>query len=103
MIGGVETAAGVYPWIAALSYNGALGSCSGTLISSNWAITAAHCIGAGGPTSLVLGEHDISSANDAFDTNRQVDFSLVSSFLSQEGGFSVRNSPPRLRRVHSKQ
>jgi hypothetical protein len=71
VIGGVETAAGVYPWIAALSYNGDLGGCSGTLISSNWAITAAHCIFSGGPTSLVLGEHDISTTNDADDTNRK--------------------------------
>ena len=72
MIGGVETAAGVYPWIAALSYGGDLGGCSATLVSSTWAVTAAHCIFSSGPTSLVLGEHDLSSANDADDTNRQV-------------------------------
>jgi len=71
IIGGVETSAGVYPWIAALSYSGDLGGCSGTLVSSKWAITAAHCIGFGGPTSLVLGEHDLSSSNDAEDTNRK--------------------------------
>jgi len=71
VIGGVETVAGVYPWIAALGYNGDIGGCSGTLISSNWAITAAHCIFAGGPDSLVLGEHDLSSTNDADDTNRK--------------------------------
>ena len=72
VIGGVETAAGVYPWIAALSYGGDLGGCSATLVSSTWAVTAAHCIFSSGPTSLVLGEHDLSSANDADDTNRQV-------------------------------
>ena len=58
VIGGVETAAGVYPWIAALSYNGNLGGCSATLVSSNWAVTAAHCVFSnvlGVPTSLVLG------------------------------------------------
>merc|ERR1711990_560328 len=71
VIGGVETAAGVYPWIAALSYDGNLGGCSATLISSKWAVTAAHCIFSGGPTSLVLGEHDLSSTNDADDTNRK--------------------------------
>ena len=79
VIGGVETGAGVYPWIAALGYNGqlALGACSATLISSNWAVTAAHCIFRDpflGPTTLVLGEHDLSNTNDVFDTNRQVDF-----------------------------
>merc|ERR1719507_215155 len=71
VIGGVETAAGVYPWIAALSYGSSLGGCSATLVSSNWAITAAHCIFSSGPTSLVLGEHDLSSSNDADDTNRK--------------------------------
>merc|ERR1712038_176762 len=71
VIGGVETAAGVYPWIAALSYGGDLGGCSATLVSSTWAVTAAHCIFSSGPTSLVLGEHDLSSANDADDTNRK--------------------------------
>jgi len=73
VIGGVETAAGVYPWIAALrlSPNGQLAYCSGTLVSSKWAITAAHCIVGSGPTSLVLGEHDITSSNDAEDTNRR--------------------------------
>jgi len=76
VIGGVETVAGVYPWIAALSYNGAPpGGCSATLISSNWAVTAAHCIFSsifGVPTALVLGEHDLTSSNDADDTNRKV-------------------------------
>jgi len=71
VIGGVETGAGVYPWIAALGYDGQIGGCSATLVSSNWAITAAHCIAFGGPTSLVLGEHDLSSTNDADDTNRK--------------------------------
>jgi len=71
VIGGVETAAGVYPWIAALSYGSSLGGCSATLVSSKWAITAAHCIFSSGPTSLVLGEHDLSSSNDADDTNRK--------------------------------
>ena len=74
VIGGEETAAGVYPWIAALSFNGTklpLGACSATLVSSNWAVTAAHCMFPR-PTSLVLGEHDLSNANDAYDTNRKV-------------------------------
>merc|ERR1719507_2029527 len=73
VIGGVETSAGVYPWIAALSYNGQLGRCSATLISSNWAITAAHCVSPNfppdDPPSLVLGEHDLSNANDILDSS----------------------------------
>ena len=97
MIGGVETAAGVYPWIAALSYNGNLGGCSATLVSSNWAVTAAHCVFSnvlGVPTSLVLGEHDLSSSNDADDRNRQVSLlPLLLPSVNQEAGLSDHNSP----------
>ena len=85
VIGGVETAAGVYPWIAALSYGSSLGGCSATLVSSNWAITAAHCIFSSGPTSLVLGEHDLSSSNDADDTNRQAIFPYLVTFCPLSG------------------
>merc|ERR1711953_1617704 len=67
IIGGVETVAGVYPWIAALEYNGVIGGCSGTVVSSKWVITAAHCITSDGPTHAHLGLHDLS---DAKDTNR---------------------------------
>ena len=98
VIGGVETAAGVYPWIAALSYNGNLGGCSATLVSSNWAVTAAHCVFSnvlGVPTSLVLGEHDLSSSNDADDRNRQVSLLPLVSLpsVNQEAGLSDHNSP----------
>ena len=73
VIGGTETAAGVYPWIAALKQDSAgLAFCSGTLVSSRWVVTAAHCIFGSDALSVVLGEHDISSTNDADDTNRQV-------------------------------
>merc|ERR1712072_1593580 len=95
VIGGVETDAGVYPWIAALGYNGqlALGACSATLISSNWAVTAAHCIFRGpflGPTTPVLGEHDLSNTNDVFDTNRKV--VAVSSIIHPNWDTSTNNN-----------
>ena len=51
------------------------GGCAATLIASNWAITAAHCIAQSGSTmkddlSLVLGEFDLSSSSDSNDGNR---------------------------------
>merc|ERR1712072_274645 len=52
------------------------GRCAATLVSSNWAITAAHCItDTGSDTkdklSLVLGEFDLSSSSDSNDGKRK--------------------------------
>ena len=49
--------------------------CAATLVASNWAITAAHCVVDSGFTtkddlSLVLGEFDISTSSDSNDGNR---------------------------------
>ena len=51
------------------------GGCAATLIATNWAITAAHCITESGSTtkdklSLVLGEFDLSSSSDSNDGKR---------------------------------
>ena len=73
---------GQYPWIVALDIESTTGSmasqrvaCAGTLVAANWVLTSAHCVTV--PTahtkdtmSIVLGEHDVSSSNDAADTNR---------------------------------
>ena len=58
-------------------------ACGATLVASNWAITAAHCVtdfftGAGympvpwskDSMSLVLGEFNISSSSDIYDGKR---------------------------------
>jgi len=52
------------------------GNCAATLVATNWAITAAHCITEPGATtkdslSLVLGEFDLSSATDSNDGKRK--------------------------------
>ena len=71
--------AGKYPWIMAMSFGSTDGSnpggCAATLVASNWAITAAHCVVDSGFTtkddlSLVLGEFDISTSSDSNDGNR---------------------------------
>ena len=71
--------AGKYPWIMAMSFGSTDGSnpggCAATLVASNWAITAAHCITESGSfakdsLSLVLGEFDLSSSTDSNDGNR---------------------------------
>ena len=71
--------AGKYPWIMSVNFESTDGSkpggCAATLIATNWAITAAHCITETNSTtkdslSLVLGEYNISSSTDSWDTKR---------------------------------
>ena len=79
---------GKYPWIGVLNFGSNDGSnpkgCGSTLVAANWVVTAAHCVvgvyrppqypvisNAGIPNiSVVLGEHDIRSSTDSFDTKR---------------------------------
>merc|ERR1711936_1413450 len=80
IVGGEQSTAGKYPWIMAVNFGSTDGSnpggCGATLVASNWAITAAHCVVDSGFTtkddlSLVLGEFDLSSSTDSNDGNRK--------------------------------
>ncbi|XP_037950602.1 serine protease filzig [Teleopsis dalmanni] len=70
VVGGVEARRGTYPWVAALGYrdefdpNALKFLCGGSLISSTYVITSAHCIN---PTlALVrLGAHDLTNPAEA--------------------------------------
>ena len=55
------------------------GGCAATLVATNWAVTAAHCIkgvntdgsdASMTTLSVVLGEFDLSSSSDSNDGNR---------------------------------
>ncbi|MFK0249560.1 S1 family peptidase [Amycolatopsis azurea] len=54
IVGGSD-ATGDYPWMASLQLNGQH-QCGGSLISSNWVVTAAHCIQSG--LELRIGSKD---------------------------------------------
>merc|ERR1711936_564537 len=48
IVGGEQSTAGKYPWIIAVNFGSTDGSnpggCAATLVATNWAITAAHCV-----------------------------------------------------------
>jgi len=83
IVGGQDSSNGKYPWIVSLNFNSNTGAnpggCAGTLVAAQWVVTAAHCIkgvcnGADctmSTLSVVLGEFDLSSSSDSFDTYRK--------------------------------
>jgi len=80
IVGGEQSTAGKYPWIMSVNFGSTDGSspggCAATLIATNWAITAAHCITSSGfstkdQLSVVLGEFDLSSSSDSNDGKRK--------------------------------
>lgn len=72
IIGGTNAAVGGHPWIVRLFNNtdpSNSGSCAGALITADWVVTAAHCVGGGsGPHGeaapysifMYLGDYDTS-------------------------------------------
>ncbi|XP_032521806.2 phenoloxidase-activating enzyme-like [Danaus plexippus] len=61
---GNETAVDQYPWLALLEYSNGFLGCGGSLISSRYVLTAAHCLKSlqnGEPLYVRLGEYNITS------------------------------------------
>ncbi|XP_058466491.1 trypsin 3A1-like [Malaya genurostris] len=61
IVGGVETAAHEYPWLAGLFRQGKL-YCGASVLTKNYLITAAHCVNAFEPSEIrvYLGGHNIA-------------------------------------------
>lgn len=86
IVGGVKTKNGEYPHMAALGWVGLDGTlefkCGGSLISSKFVLTAAHCARSDGasPSVIRLGDQNLRSRNDGL---TEVDISIAE-FIKHE-------------------
>ncbi|NXV51810.1 CTRC protein, partial [Uria aalge] len=68
VVGGEDARAHSWPWQISLQYSryGAWHhTCGGTLIASNWVLTAAHCISSSLDYRVVLGKQVLSEEDEA--------------------------------------
>ncbi|XP_062316169.1 chymotrypsin-like elastase family member 2A isoform X1 [Osmerus eperlanus] len=69
VVGGDDVRQHSWPWQVSLQYRGSSGSyhhtCGASLISSQWVMTAAHCISSRNTYKVFLGKHNLKNANEA--------------------------------------
>ncbi|XP_069974258.1 transmembrane protease serine 9-like [Penaeus vannamei] len=67
IVGGVETEVNEYPWMVSLvDGSGYYHFCGGSIISSQWVVTAAHCaVGMTTSDYVLVGDHNLYSASEA--------------------------------------
>ncbi|OQY47343.1 MAG: hypothetical protein B6242_05205 [Anaerolineaceae bacterium 4572_78] len=65
IVGGGPADPDAYPWMLSLQMNGAGHFCGASLISDEWALTAAHCIEGGywQPDYVVVGRYDLTTTD----------------------------------------
>jgi secreted trypsin-like serine protease len=84
IIGGIESSAGNYSWIASLQTSDGQHFCGASLIAKQWVMTAAHCVEdqstgtvvAANTMQVVVGDYNISKA-DAGEQKRQISQVIV--------------------------
>ncbi|XP_066274542.1 trypsin-like [Branchiostoma lanceolatum] len=70
IVGGSEATPGAFPWQVSLQQNG-YHFCGGTLLNSQWVLSAAHCQMSASSMTVVAGDHDLSR-NEGTEQSRQV-------------------------------
>ncbi|XP_064123017.1 venom protease-like [Macrobrachium nipponense] len=79
VVGGIPSFRSSWPWMALLGFEDSAGKkdwfCAGSLINSQWILTAAHCFNTATVNIVRLGEHDYEDPNDGAN---HVDFTVGS-------------------------
>ncbi|XP_048114261.1 chymotrypsin-like elastase family member 2A [Alosa alosa] len=67
VVNGVDAKPHSWPWQISLQYerNGFRHTCGGSLVASNWVMTAAHCISEDLTYRVVVGKHNLQQAEDS--------------------------------------
>merc|ERR1711976_813664 len=88
IIGGDDAYVGQFPYQASLEFFGSH-SCGASLISSNWVVTAAHCVGYSTSFyTIVLGQHNRFSSSEGDPTDHDVsEIILHEDYESGPGAF----------------
>ncbi|KAK3875356.1 hypothetical protein Pcinc_019766 [Petrolisthes cinctipes] len=86
IVGGVEAAPHSWPHQVALFIDG-MYFCGGSLISSEWVLTAAHCMDGAGSVVVVMGAHDITANEPEQVSMTSTDFTVHENY----NGFTITN------------
>jgi secreted trypsin-like serine protease len=86
IVGGTEAEPHSFPWQVALFFDGGW-FCGGSIIDTNWVLTAAHCTDGATGVDIIAGAHNIREAESTQVTYRSTDFIIHESW----GSLLLRN------------